>query len=130
MAGRVVTRPPTTEMTIRHLLTHTSGLVYGDGGNTQVDRLYRSRDILDLYNQDLEAFVKKVASLPLQSDPGTEWRYGVSFDVLGYVIQVASGMPFQDFMKTRVFEPLDMKVGYTKGEERELGNGCFALETH
>ena len=65
--------------------------------------------MLDLWSQDLDGFITKLARIPLLSQPGTEWRYSVCFDVLGAVIQRASGVPYDVFLQKRVFEPLDMK---------------------
>lgn len=62
-----------------------------------------------MWGQDLDGFVLKLARIPLLTQPGTEWRYSVAFDVLGAVIQRASGMPFEKFLKERLFKPLDMK---------------------
>jgi len=101
--------PVTTPMTIRHLLTHTSGLAYGDGGNTDIDDLYQDRDVLDVYGISLEEMVKRLADIPLAYQPGTKWYYSLSFDVLGLIVQRVSKMPYDQFLKENIFDPLDMK---------------------
>jgi CubicO group peptidase (beta-lactamase class C family) len=106
-AGRL--RAPASPILIRHLLTHTSGLGYGDIGRTPVDSLYREAR-LGVWGAagDLEATVSAIASLPLIFDPGTRWNYSLGVDVLGRVIEVVSGRPLDDFFRTRIFEPLGM----------------------
>jgi CubicO group peptidase (beta-lactamase class C family) len=93
-------------MTFRHLLTHTSGLVY-DTPNSPVERLYQEAD---LRNRDvpLRDWIKKLAAQPLLHQPGTEWHYSMSTDVLGYLVEAISGMPFDEFLTKRIFEPLGM----------------------
>ena len=105
VAGNVA---PTREPTIRDLMRHTAGLTYGAFGDTAVDRLYREAKVLNP-NDDLKAMCAKLGKLPLQYDPGTKWVYSVSSDVLGRVIEVASGMTFDAFLEKRLFAPLDMK---------------------
>lgn len=104
-AGNVA---PTHEPTIRDLMRHTAGLTYGAFGDTAVDRLYREAKVLNP-NEDLKAMCEKLGKLPLLYDPGTKWVYSVAVDVLGRVIEVASGMEFDAFLQKRLFEPLDMK---------------------
>ena len=107
-----------TPMTIRHLLTHTSGLAYGEAGTTVVDRMYREANMFNFYNQDLEMWIQKLVQLPLASEPGGEWRYGLSFDVLGLVIQRVSGIEFSNFLQQRLFDPLEMyDTGFYVKEE-------------
>ena len=101
---------PKHKMTIRHLLTHTSGLIYG-WGDTPVDKVYKELKIFDELlgtHNNLHAFIKKIVKTPLLFHPGDQWHYGVSTDVLGYLVEKVSGMPFEDFLKQRIFEPLGM----------------------
>jgi len=104
-------RPPTRPITIRDLLRHTSGLTYGIFGNTPVDRMYiEALGGLSPYSgRSLEETVDLIATLPLVADPGTLWNYSMSTDVLGRVIEVASGLSLADFFRMRIFEPLGMK---------------------
>lgn len=101
--------PARSPITVHHLLTHTSGLVYGYT-NTTVDALYR-RDLLPTYfakDVTLEQFIARLARHPLLFHPGTHCWYSGSFDVLGYLVEVVSGMPFDEFLRTRVLLPLGM----------------------
>jgi CubicO group peptidase (beta-lactamase class C family) len=102
------TRKPRRQPTIRDLLTHTAGFTYGVFGDTEVDRMYREAGILSA-NPDLEDFVTQLGKIPLQYDPGTRWHYSVSVDIQGRLVEVLSGMSFGEFLKTRLFDPLDMK---------------------
>jgi CubicO group peptidase (beta-lactamase class C family) len=102
---------PNRPITIRDLLTHTSGLSYGLERDIAIDDLYRER-VWAVADADpamsVEAFVNIVAALPLAFQPGATFRYSVATDVLGYIIQVASGMPFDTFLQRRVLDPLGM----------------------
>ncbi len=101
---------PERPMTIRHLFTHTSGLSYGFS-DSQVDKLYAEAKIMDglTYGvQPLDQTVEKIAALPLLNHPGATYTYSVSHDVLGYLVSLLSDMPFDEFVKTRILEPLEM----------------------
>ena len=88
------------------LLRHTSGLGYGWGSNTYVDRKYRKAKILDRkHNKD---FISEISDIPLYHEPGSGWRYGVSTDVCGYLIEVLSGQNLDEFLSDRIFNPLNM----------------------
>jgi len=98
-------------VTIWHLLTHTSGLGYGLDQSDLLNRMYHERLWPFFAHQSdatLEEMVREVTRLPLAHQPGSAWRYSVATDVLGYLVQVISGMPFDDFLKQRIFEPLGM----------------------
>ncbi len=96
-----------TEMTIKHLLTHTSGLTYG-WGNKPVDKLYSEVKVFGK-GATLAEMAEKLGDIPLVHEPGTKWTYGVSTDVLGYLVEVVSGMAFETFLQKRLFEPLGMR---------------------
>ncbi len=109
--GHLTTEPAKTPITIRHLFTHTAGLSYGFDENDPLDRLYqkkmwRERDRGTV--NTLAGIVQKIAALPLAYEPGTSYRYSVAIDVLGYLVEVISGMPFDLFLQKRIFEPLGM----------------------
>ena len=94
------------EVTIKHLLTHTAGLIYeSDREDHPIDQQYEDAD---LYGGDLANMIQKLGDIPLIHQPGDAWKYGMSTDVLGYLVQIVSGMPFETFLKTRIFEPLGM----------------------
>jgi CubicO group peptidase (beta-lactamase class C family) len=101
------------EVTIFHLLTHTSGLTYGMSGlHAKVADLYRQAGVTDgIVESDLTVAdnARKLAAQPLCFQPGSGWAYGLSTDVLGRVIEVASEMTLDDFFRQRIFEPLGMK---------------------
>ncbi|MGH3567304.1 MAG: serine hydrolase domain-containing protein [Pseudonocardia sp.] len=93
-----------------HLLTHTAGLTYGFHHAHAVDEMYRIRgfDLASPKGMDLAAACDVWAQLPLLFEPGSEWNYGVSTDVLGRVVEVASGQPLDTFLAEHIFGPLDL----------------------
>ncbi len=102
------TRSP---ITIHNLLTHTAGLSYGFDDNDYLDRLYQEHvwKVLDASpNPVLKDFVSAAARQPLKFHPGTAYHYSIAIDVLGYLVEVISGMPFDAFLKQRIYEPLGM----------------------
>jgi len=106
------TRPSTREITIRHLLTHTSGLGYGViDGDERMKMIYQKAGVVDLFtteNITIGESVKRLAKLPLHHEPGAKYTYSEGLDVLGYFIEVISGKPLDVFMKERIFDPLGM----------------------
>ena len=102
--------PQTEPIRIWHLLTHTSGLTYGFHNTHPVDALYRAAGFAwgNPPGMDLADCCRTWAGIPLVFQPGSEWNYGVSTDVLGRVVEVVSGQPLDVFMKERIFEPLGM----------------------
>jgi CubicO group peptidase (beta-lactamase class C family) len=107
---RPVTVPAARPMTIWHLLTHTAGLTYGFMRAHPVDAVYRARGFEWAHPKgfDLADACDAWADIPLLFQPGAEWNYSVATDVLGRVIEVASGQRLDEFFRTRVFEPLGM----------------------
>jgi len=95
-------------MTVQDLLRHTSGLVYGPFGNSLVHQAYQNANLFDS-SQTLAEFATKLSKLPLVHQPGTAWEYGMSIDVLGRIVEVASGMPFDRFLEERITKPLGMQ---------------------
>ncbi len=100
------------EITIRHLLTHTSGIGYGDiDGDERMKLIYKKAGIVIAFssnNISIEDNIKKLAKLPLHHNPGEKFTYAMGLDVLGYFIEIISGMPFDEFLRTRLFDPLGM----------------------
>jgi CubicO group peptidase (beta-lactamase class C family) len=106
---RPVTVPATEPVRIWHLLTHTSGLTYGFHRTHPVDGMYRAAGFdLGLRPGTLAEACDTWASLPLLFQPGTEWNYSVATDVLGRVVEVASGQSLDEFFAQRIFGPLGM----------------------
>lgn len=115
-------RPAKTAITVRHLLTHTAGLgysivqkgpikkAYEDAGlhGGQVSRLPIPGMPNTPHAPSLAAFADRLAELPLVYEPGTRWSYSVGLDLMGRVIEVASGQAFDAFLKARIFDPLGM----------------------
>lgn len=138
---RVLTSPDTsmdsvpakTQITLRHLLTHTAGLGYSiitkgpllkaymDNGITpgQVSRMPIPGFTPGAPTPDLKTFAERVASLPLIAEPGTRWSYSISLDLLGRVIEVVSGVEFDAFLKARIFDPLKMTSSYFQVPQSE-----------
>ena len=111
-----LSKPAKNKISIRHLLTHTSGIGYGlVDKDPRFTRLYQKHDIVDLFTTDsinIESNVKKLAQLPLHHEPGEAFTYGESLDVLGYFIEVISQKSLDVFFKERIFDPLEMKDTY------------------
>lgn len=131
------THPAKAQITVRNLLTHTAGLGYDLGQAVTV-----KGSVLDRYRtlginpaqinsatepgfratrpSSLQAFAEKVAAQPLIAEPGTKWSYSIGLDVLGAVIEKASGMPFDTFVQTRLFDPLKMKSSFWTVPQSEV----------
>lgn len=109
IVGSFRTRPPKAPMRIIDLLRHTSGLTYGLQQRTNVDAAYRKFSFGDPAGTGtLEAMIEGLANIPLESSPGDVWNYSVSTDVLGYLVGKLSGVPFEEFLRQRIFAPLGM----------------------
>jgi len=110
------TIPAKTEITIRQLLTHTSGISYAQIGTKEANAIYAKNNITAGLGASKEHVlatdIKKLAKLPLIFQPGEKWSYGLNSDVLGYLVEVLSGMSLNEFFRTRIFEPLGMKDTY------------------
>ncbi len=109
-SGVPYTIPATREITIRDLLRHTSGLTYQ--WNSDLGPMYKEANVAHgilPYDGTIGDSVKHLATLPLLFNPGDRWEYSLSVDVLGRLVEVASGMPLDEFFRTRIFEPLGMK---------------------
>lgn len=118
--------PAKNQITVRHLLTHTAGLGYNIITKGPLLKAYNENGInpaimsrfpipgfeVPAPTPDLKTFAERVAKLPLIAEPGTKWSYSISLDLLGRVIEVASGMEFDAFLKARLFDPLKMTSSY------------------
>lgn len=127
--------PAKTPITIRHLITHTSGLGYtiiqrgpikaayedkgiiaGQISRTPVPGLFRGQPV-----GSLTAFADNLAEMPLVYEPGTKWSYSVGLDLMGRVIEVVSGKPFDTFLKERIFDPCGMTSTFFQVPQSEAG---------
>ncbi|MGZ5469794.1 MAG: serine hydrolase domain-containing protein, partial [Candidatus Aminicenantales bacterium] len=101
--------PAKRTITIRDLLTHSAGISYGDG---PAKDLYKAAGLQGWFLADrtepVGFYMKKLASLPFDAQPGEKWVYGYNADILGYLVEVVSGMSLADFVKTRITGPLSM----------------------
>jgi CubicO group peptidase (beta-lactamase class C family) len=105
-AAAPVLAPARTPITIKHLLTHTAGFIYGFG-NEPIDQIYNNSKVFDAGS--LDEFVARAAKLPLAHEPGTRFSYGLNTDILGAVVEKVSGQKFEDFVEERVCGPLGMR---------------------
>jgi CubicO group peptidase (beta-lactamase class C family) len=106
-AAMPVLKDPEQPIRISNLLTHTSGLTYGLFSNTPVDTIYLGANLFSSHHT-LAELADTLAKLPLLFSPGTDWHYGFSLDVLGRVIEVASGQSFDRYLTEHLFAPLGM----------------------
>lgn len=109
------TEPARGEITIRHLLTHTSGLDYPVIGTTELKAIYAKHDVPSGIGNEEDVLADKMkvlATMPLRHHPGQEWTYGLNHDLLGYLVEIWSGQSFDEFLSERIFAPLGMKDTY------------------
>ncbi|TPE61092.1 beta-lactamase family protein [Sandaracinobacter neustonicus] len=104
------TGAPKRPMLVIDLMRHTAGLTYGFQLNTNVDAAYRQLGVGEIDKGDitLERMIELLGQLPLEFSPGDWWNYSVATDVVGWLVQVVSGMPFEEFLAKRIFRPLGM----------------------
>jgi CubicO group peptidase (beta-lactamase class C family) len=107
--------PAKSEITIRQLFTHTSGLGYAQIGSKEANAIYAKNNLtagIGVQNDKLLDAMNRLAKLPLMHQPGEKWTYGLNSDLLGCLVEVISGITLNDFFRTRIFEPLGMKDTY------------------
>uniref|UniRef100_C6BLP4 Beta-lactamase n=2 Tax=Ralstonia pickettii TaxID=329 RepID=C6BLP4_RALP1 len=124
------TSPAARPMRMVDLLRHTSGLTYGFHQNTNIDAAYRRLKLGDIATAGtLDDMIDKLAGLPLEFSPGEAWNYSVSTDVLGYLVGKISGMPFETFLKERIFDPLGMvdTAFYVPEDKASRLCACYAV---
>ncbi len=104
-----------SEITIRQLLTHTSGLGYAQIGSKEANAIYAKSNLtagIGVQDDKLLDAMNRLGKLPLMHQPGEKWTYGLNSDLLGCLVEVISGMSLNDFFRIRIFEPLGMKDTY------------------
>jgi CubicO group peptidase (beta-lactamase class C family) len=107
-SGRGESRAPKRPPTIQDLLRHTSGLTYSERGSTHAHKAYPGSSIVTAERMDKADVIAALAKAPLLFDPGSDWEYGFSTDVLGFVVEAVAGMPLGDFLTQRLWSPLGM----------------------
>ena len=120
-SGQPYSIPATKEITIRNLLTHTSGLTYP--WNPELGKMYKDANVahgLLPYDGTIRDNVNRLAALPLLFNPGERFEYSLGVDVLGYLVEVVSGTTLDEFFRTRIFAPLGMKDTYFYVPENKL----------
>jgi CubicO group peptidase (beta-lactamase class C family) len=105
--GALQLEKPKHAPTVAELMSHTAGFTYGFFGQSPVDRMYQLDN--PLAAQSSQAFIDRLAKIPLVYQPGEQWVYSVSVDVQGYLVEKLSGKSLAEFMRTEIFEPLDMR---------------------
>ena len=103
-----VTRPPVAPTRIVDVLRHTSGFTYSFQERSNVDAAYRKTDIESWNKNSSQSFIDTLATIPLEFDPGTQWNYSVSTDVLGVLLERISGQSLPDYFREHIFGPLGM----------------------
>jgi CubicO group peptidase (beta-lactamase class C family) len=104
--GKMILVNPDHAPTMRELMTHTAGFSYGDGDGP-VDDLYQKLKVRE--SATLQEFIERLAKIPLNYQPGTKWRYSLSMDIQGYIIEKITGQSLPDFMRDHLFTPLGMR---------------------
>jgi CubicO group peptidase (beta-lactamase class C family) len=105
----------TREVTIKDLLTHTSGIGYAQIGSAEANAIYARYKLtagIGVTNESLLEAMTRLGKIPLMHQPGAKWTYGLNSDLLGCLVEIISGMTLDEFFKTRIFEPLGMKDTY------------------
>ena len=126
------TIPAKREITIRDLLTHTSGIGYAQIGSKEANAIYSKNGVvggIGVKGITLADNINRLAPLPIFHQPGEKYTYGLNTDVLGYLVEVVSGMTLDKFFQKRIFEPLGMKDTYFY-LPKEKQNRLVSLYTH
>lgn len=125
------TVPAKREITVRDLLTHTSGISYAEIGSKEAVAIYAKNKIpsgIDTPDYTLEDVMNRLGRMPLLHNPGEKFTYGLNTDVLGYFVEVLSGMSFDVFLRERIFKPIGMSDTYFYLPESKFGR-LAALNT-
>jgi CubicO group peptidase (beta-lactamase class C family) len=104
--GRMILKDPARQPTIEDVFRHTAGFQYGPAGTRGIDKAYREANVLGGTLADL---AKRLGTLPLAYEPGTQWVYSVSHDVQARLVEVLAGVPFDEFVRKRIIEPLGLR---------------------
>jgi CubicO group peptidase (beta-lactamase class C family) len=116
-AGKAILKTPDRPIVIRDIMRHTAGFVT-DGGDAGAEKIFAEVDPLN-FDNTLDQFSRKLVTVPLAYDPGTQWRYSPAVDVQARLIEKLSGVPFESYVRSRVLEPLGMRdSAWTQPEAR------------
>lgn len=126
--GKHSFEPQKTPLTIRHLLTHTSGIPYG-WESSYTDSIYNARQHMRK-DWTLEEMTKDIATIPLKFQPGTKYNYGLGIDIAGYIVEVVSGEKLNNYFKKVIFDPLKMNDTrfYIPEEKREQLSELYTMD--
>jgi CubicO group peptidase (beta-lactamase class C family) len=114
--GKMMLVDPDQAPTMQELMTHSAGFSYGNG-HSLVDAMYQEKKPMQSAN--LQEMIKKLATIPLNYQPGEGWTYSLSMDIEGYLVEKLSGQSLPDFMRDHIFVPLEMKdAGFFVPEEK------------
>ena len=127
--GKMILVDPIHAPTMRELMTHTAGFSYGDGEGP-VDDLYQKLNIR--HASTFKEMIDGLAQVPLNYQPGTKWRYSLSMDIEGYIVEKLSGQSLPDFMRDQIFAPLGMKDAgfYVPAEKRSRFATLYENDGH
>ncbi|MDE2331921.1 MAG: beta-lactamase family protein [Bradyrhizobium sp.] len=131
VAPAFITRPTSRPMLIVDLLRHTSGLTYGFQQRTNVDAAYRGEKIGEVEKAGtMQTMIEGLSRFPLEFSPGEGWNYSVSTDVVGYLVEKISGMPFERFLKQRILDPLGMSDTdfYVPADKAHRLAACYSAD--
>jgi CubicO group peptidase (beta-lactamase class C family) len=105
--------------TMRELMSNTAGFAYGLFGDDPANKAFRDQGVLT--SSDLNELIEKVAGIPLMAQPGKQWYYSIGMDIQGYIVEQLTGMRFGEYLRQRLFEPLNMMDTrfYVLPEDRE-----------
>ena len=121
-------RKPSSDLTIKHLLTHTSGLTYGFMEAHPVDALYRKMKIGTGRDQTLAEMSEALPQIPLLFDPGERWSYSIATDVCGFLVEHFSGQPLDEYITSEILKPLGMQDSgfHVNSKAKDRFTACYA----
>lgn len=125
-----VSRPPKTPMRIVDVLRHTTGFTYGFQERSNVDAAYRKTDVESWNKSTSQSFIDTLAQIPLEFDPGSQWNYSVSTDVLGILVERISGQSLPGYFSEHIFAPLGMNDTFfaVPADKAPRIPQCFAFD--
>lgn len=117
---KLETRKAAREPTVQDLLRHTSGFTYADRGNSAAHKMHPGGSVRSMISLSKADTIKKLATAPLLFDPGSNWQYGFSTDILGFIVEAVTGMTLGAFLQERLYAPLGMTdTGFQLAAEKK-----------